>query len=101
MVASAVLGEFMSSITIKNVPEQLLDRVRERANAEHRSINKEFIQLVEAALQGEQAGAVAREQVAQQVVAWSNLAGKWACEDAAAETAAIYAARSEGRDVAL
>ena len=91
----------MRSITIKNIPEHLLARVRERANAEHRSVNKEFIQLVEAALQGEQAGAVAREQAAQQVVAWSNLPGKWACDDAAAETGAIYAARSQGRDVSL
>lgn len=84
----------MSSITIKNISEDLLDRVRERANAEHRGVNKEFIQLIEAALQGDPAGALAREQVAQQVTAWSNLAGIWACEDAAAETAAIYAARS-------
>jgi len=91
----------MSSITIKNIPEQLLARVRERANAEHRSVNKEFIHLVEAALQGEQAGAVAREQAAQQVAVWSNLPGRWASDDAAAETDAIYAARSEGRNVAL
>lgn len=91
----------MTSITIKNIPEQLLARVRERANAERRSVNKEFIHLVEAALQGEQAEAVAREQAAHQVAAWSNLPGVWACDDAAAETAAIYAARSEGRDVAL
>jgi len=91
----------MSSITIKNIPEHLLARVRERANAEHRSVNKEFIHLVEAALQGERASAVAREQAAEQVAAWSNLAGQWACDDVAAETAAIYAARSEGRDVAL
>ena len=91
----------MSSITIKNIPEQLLARVRERANAEHRSVNKEFIQLVEAALQGEQAEALAQEQVAKQVAAWSKLPDKWAFDDAAAETAAIYAARSEGRDVSL
>jgi len=95
------LDKPMSSITIKNIPEQLLARVRERAVAEHRSVNKEFIQLVEAALQGEQAGAVMREQVTQQVTAWSNLPGTWACDDTAAETAAIYAARSKGRDVAL
>ena len=94
-------GKLMTSITIKNIPEQLLARVRERAAAEHRSVNREFIQLVEAALQGEQAGAIVQEQVAQQVAAWSNLPGTWACDDAAAETAAIYAARSEGRDVAL
>jgi len=91
----------MSSITIKNIPEHLLDRVRERAIAEHRSVNKEFIYLVETALQGEQAGAVAREQTAQQVDAWSNLPGTWVSDDAASETEAIYAARSEGRDVAL
>jgi len=91
----------MSSITIKNIPEHLLARVRARANAEHRSVNKEFIQLVEAALQGEQAGAVVREQAAQQVAAWSNLSGRWASDDSAAETEEIYAARSEGRDVAL
>ena len=96
-----ILGEFMSSITIKNIPEQLLARVRERANAEHRSVNKEFIQLVETALQGEQARTVARDQLVQQLADWSELSGKWACDDAAAETAAIYAARSEGRDVAL
>lgn len=91
----------MSSITIKNIPEPLLARVRERANAEHRSVNKEFIQLVEAALQGKQAGAVVREQVSQQVAAWSSLPGTWVCDNVADETAAIYAARSEGRDVAL
>ena len=96
-----ILDEFMSSITIKNIPEHLLAKVRERASAEHRSVNKEFIQLVETALQGEQARTVAREQLVQQLADWSELAGKWACDDAAAETAAIYAARSEGRDVAL
>jgi len=91
----------MASITIKNIPEPLLSRVRERAKAEHRSLNKEFIHLVEMALQGEQAGALAREQVAQQLEAWSSLPGKWASDDAAAEIATLYAARSEGRDVAL
>jgi len=91
----------MTSITIKNIPEQLLARVRERANAEHRSVNKEFIHLVETALQGEQAGAVAREHTAEQLAAWTNLPATWVCDDAAAETAEIYAARSEGRDITL
>jgi plasmid stability protein len=95
------LGETMSSITIKNIPEPLLSRVRARAKAERRSLNKEFIHLVEMALQGEQAGALAREQVDQQLEAWSSLPGKWASDDTAAEIATLYAARSEGRDVAL
>jgi plasmid stability protein len=91
----------MSSITIKNIPEDLLAKVRERPSAENRSVNKEFIQLVEASLEGERAGAVARGLAAQQVAAWSKRVGQWAGEDPAVETAAIYAARSQGRDVEL
>ena len=91
----------MSSITIKNIPEDLLARVRARANAEHRSVNKEFIQLVETALQGEQAQTIAREQRDQQLADWAELSGNWASDDVAAETEALYAARSQGRNVAL
>lgn len=92
----------MSSITIKDIPDQLLNRVRERAAADRRSINKEFIQLVETALRGEQAAPVFQEQIEQQTALWSELAGKWASDDdAAAEVREIYAARTTGRSVDL
>lgn len=92
----------MPSITIKNIPEPLLDRVRQRAAAEHRSVNKEFLQLVEMALSGEQARAAVREQVAQQTAAWSGLAGSWVSDvDAVDEVKAIYEARTAGRAVDL
>lgn len=92
----------MGSITIKNIPEQLLDRVRQRAAADHRSVNKEFIQLVETALRGEQAGPVVREQIARQTAAWAEFAGRWASDvNVAAETRAIYEARTAGRPVDL
>ena len=33
----------MPSITVKNIPEEIYDRVREQANAHNRTINSEII----------------------------------------------------------
>lgn len=94
----------MASITLKNIPDHLLDRVRELAARDHRSLNKEFLHLVEMALRGERAGPAdrVREQVVAQTNAWNELAGNWKSDlDKVAETEAIYAARSTGRLVDL
>ena len=40
----------MPSLLIKNVPEELHRRLRDRAAREHRSLNKEVIVLIEQAL---------------------------------------------------
>ena len=37
----------MPSIIVKNIPEEIYDRVREQANAHHRSINSEIIACLE------------------------------------------------------
>jgi len=37
----------MPSITVKNIPEEIYDRVREQASAHHRSINSEIIACLE------------------------------------------------------
>ncbi|HLR32750.1 MAG TPA: Arc family DNA-binding protein [Fodinibius sp.] len=37
----------MPSITVKNIPEEIYDRVREQAKAHHRSINSEIIACLE------------------------------------------------------
>jgi plasmid stability protein len=94
----------MSSVTIKNIPDELLDRIRQRAAEDRRSLNKEVIHLVELALRGEQVSAEDRvqRQIRTQTQAWSALAGQWQSDiDKAAETKAIYAARSPGRSVEL
>lgn len=94
----------MASITVKNIPEYLLDRVRKLAAKEHRSLNKEFLHLIELALRGERTGSGdrIREQAEAQTGAWSELAGQWQSDlDKVAETEAIYAARSTGRPVDL
>jgi antitoxin FitA len=42
----------MSSITVKNIPEDLYERLRQSAAANHRSINKEIIACIEGAVRG-------------------------------------------------
>jgi len=37
----------MVAITVKNIPEPLYQRVKERAKANHRSINNELITIIE------------------------------------------------------
>lgn len=92
----------MSSITIKNIPIPLLNRIRERAAAEHRSLNKEFVQLAEMALNDQRAGASLNEQISRQTAAWLRLAGSWTTDADAPDTVeTIYQARTTGRAVAL
>ncbi|PKD42772.1 FitA-like ribbon-helix-helix domain-containing protein [Rhodohalobacter barkolensis] len=44
----------MPSITVKNIPKEIYDRVREQANAHHRSINSEIIVCLEQAVKPQQ-----------------------------------------------
>lgn len=89
----------MASITLKNIPDELLDRLRARAQRERRSLTQQAVYLLEGALHDEPA---TEDEVAAQVNAWRALAGRWlSTEDAAAEISAVYDARTAGRDVDL
>jgi len=37
----------MASITIRNIPDELLDKIKERAKRERRSLNNEIIKILE------------------------------------------------------
>ncbi|HLR25474.1 MAG TPA: Arc family DNA-binding protein [Fodinibius sp.] len=41
----------MPSITVKNIPERIYDKVRDQAQAHHRSINSEIIACLEQTVQ--------------------------------------------------
>ena len=90
----------MSSITVKDIPQALLERIRARAKKDRRSLNKEVIHLVDLALSethNSEAHKV-QTQIEMQTAAWTKLAGQWQSDlTAAAETRAIYAARTPGR----
>ena len=94
----------MASVTIKDIPDDLLVRLRARAAADKRSMNKEIVHLLDLALSEGVADESAhrREIAAAQAQAWANLAGRWDSDlEADDEIRAIYAARTSGRDVAL
>ncbi len=94
----------MASLTIKGLPDALLAKLRARAAADRRSMNKEVIHLLGAALsdEGAQDAAERRLQVHAQVETWTLLAGRWQSDvDLAAEVNSLYAARSGGRAVDL
>jgi plasmid stability protein len=95
----------MPSITIKDIPDTLLQRLRRRAQEDKRSINREAIHLLDLALAGQpfeqDVGARIRE-VEGQIQAWRKLAGRWDSDlDTADEIGQIYAARTTGRQVEL
>ena len=94
----------MTSITIKNIPDQLLSQLREQAEMEQRSMNKEIIRLLDLGLSTHRSHAPEhRRMLAQaQVQAWSRLGGRWISDvPVEDEIADIYAARLGSREVEL
>lgn len=92
----------MSSITIKDIPDNLLEKLRARAALDKRSMNKAIIHLLDQALSetNDDPAIKLHEQLELQVQAWSQLAGRWDSDRGSAEEIdEIYAARSEGRTV--
>lgn len=91
----------MSSITLKNLSDDLLAELREAAERDRRSLTQEIIHLLETALRSRPKSAPPPD-VKAQVAAWRKLAGKWESDvDAATETASLVKARSRGREVDL
>lgn len=96
----------MSSLTLKNLPVDLLERLRLRARQQRRSLNSEAVLLLEQAVSGDpgdspaQAGAMERDA---QLAAWARLSGRWPGGDAAlaAMAADIEASRTLGREIDL
>ena len=98
-------GTAVAAITLKNVPDSLLGQLRERAEADRRSLNQEILYLLEEALKEPTVGEAeerARAERLKQAEEWSRLAGLWQSDvPVKEEIEAIYAARTEGRKVDL
>lgn len=91
----------MASITLKNLPDDLLDELRQAAARDRRSVTQEIIHLLETALRNRPT-TVREPDVKAQVAAWRKLAGKWESNvDAATEAERVTKARSSGRKVDL
>jgi plasmid stability protein len=84
----------MPSLTIKDIPEDVLEKLRERAERERRSLTKEALYLLEKAVE---APSKKSDRVSEQVSAWRQLGSGWS-DATDEEVDDIYDARSEGRD---
>jgi plasmid stability protein len=95
-------GMGLATLTLKNVPDELLEQLRTRARAERRSLNQEVIRLLEQILVAEERSKGLRVAAERQVEAWRRIAGSWRSRRTAAEEIRrIYSARTRGRDVKL
>lgn len=91
----------MASLTLKNLPDDLLDALRAAADRERRSLNQQIIHLLDGAIAGP-APSARRAGVDAQVAAWRKLAGKWESDlDPTIEAEQIVERRSRGRKVDL
>jgi plasmid stability protein len=90
----------MPSLTIKDLPDPLWARLRQRAAADRRSLNREVIHLLERVL-AEAPAAPEAIALAERIEAQMR-AGRWAADrEPTEEIGALYAARTPGRPVDL
>jgi plasmid stability protein len=92
----------MPSLTLKNLPNELLAALRAAAARDRRSVTQEIIHLLDVALRGGQPPASHALDTEAQVAAWRKLAAKWTSDvDPATETKRIMERRTKGREVDL
>ena len=85
----------MSSLTIKDIPDSLLVRLRGQAKEHRRSVNQEVIVLLESALDDDFR---TDHEIAAQVSAWRSIADAGG-RDIDWDVSAIAAARTSGRTI--
>lgn len=93
----------MVNLTIRNIPEAMMNKLRKRSAAERRSINSEVLVLLEKGLIG-YAPQQDLEQVTVEAQAdlWQMLSGRWDDPRSASEIASeIISTRTKGRGVEL
>lgn len=92
----------MASITLKNVPDDLLQILRGAAANDRRSLNQEIIHLLDSALRERVGPTPPPAHVKAQLAAWRRLAGKWESEvTSKAEERRLLKRRTLGREVDL
>ena len=92
----------MASLTLKDIPDELLELLRQRAKQEDRSLNQQVLELLAGAVATAPSKVAVGEEIASQVAAWRELAGQWSSEQSVQEELdEPYGARTLGREVEL
>lgn len=90
----------MASLTLKDIPDPLLERLRERAESDRRSLTQEILFLLEEALRGAGGRSRADTEAQAQADAWARLAGEWPSDrDKDEEIEEILGSRTRGREL--
>ena len=95
----------MAGITIRNIPETILNKIRTRSTLEKRSINSELLVIIENGLTSEAAGnkhISKKLSLEARLHIWKNLSGSW-IDTRSTDTSIsdITSSRTKGRFVEL
>jgi hypothetical protein len=96
----------MYSVTLRNIPDEIMDIIRALSKKEKRSINSELLWLLaNGVLTHMVSNEINREHrisIETQVALWSNLSGKWKDKRKTKEIVDdIYESRTFGREIDL
>ena len=95
----------MPNITVRNIPDEILNKLRVLSELEKRSLNSEILMIIEKGLAKESKSTTDLNKFLSndtQIKLWKNLCGKWKDSRTTAEIIEdIIESRSEGRHVNL
>lgn len=105
MVAKENYNEAMASLTVRNIPEDILERIRALSTAERRSMNNEILVILERGTNLEYEEKMRQHKYlskSTQMELWEQLVGTWKDSRSASEIIEdIYSLRTGGRNVEL
>jgi len=100
----------MKTVTVRNIPENVINTIRVLSKSERRSINNEFLVLIETGINTVLSSLSDNKMIShlesadseKQLRAWEEIAGKWEdSRDTSEIIRDIVDSRSEGREVSL
>jgi hypothetical protein len=95
----------MASITVRNIPDEVLERIRALSAIERRSLNNEILVILERGTFSEYEDKLLKRKYlskSTQMDIWKRLAGTWEDTRSAKEIIEdIYSNRTAGREVEL
>lgn len=95
----------MPSLTVRNIPEEILEKIKALSSIDRRSLNNEILVILERGTfveVHERMKKVKHVSKAAQLEIWNGLAGSWEDKRSTKEIIDdIYAHRTTGRDVKL
>jgi len=95
----------MANLTVRNIPDELLNKIRLLSILEKRSVNSEILMVLEKGLSKESDSVnYVKNQLSNdtQIKLWQNLCGRWKDSRSTAEIISdILGSRSQGRRIDL